>query len=179
MKRILKWAGAGLAISILVGGLAWAVRAGKEGSKLDREMATIRAGRYATSRAELEGPAPSDSENAAPHYEAALAKIVEYKGVDVPDALKRGLKALSPEARANVLGWLARNAEAIEGLHRAASFPRCRYSPDRAVKYWRGVELLRMKAQADLDAGRTTAAAETLRDLVALGESFRESPSLL
>lgn len=157
--------------------------------RLSASLASARQSGFATSLAELAPPPLPPERNAAVQYEAAFALHPDPRGEDavLRRALDSGFAAVLGDDEKHVLEILEKSSALYDRLRAARVTGSCRYdrsytgplfnaAPSQAVSALRTAPLLKLKAQREIGAGRSEAARETVRDLFALANSFRDEP---
>ena len=169
-------------------------------NRVKERLDAIRAAGLPTTMAELDAWYPSvpDGENAGPIYEEAFLQLVTVEPEDDLYALLPyvGVGPL-PDPReppdeatlSATAGHLKMNERALQLLHEAAAFDRCRYDVDLSVEAFtdavdtgRATEtarLLQLEAVHHAARGDTDAAVGSVLSLLKLGRSFEPAPEIL
>lgn len=143
---------------------------------------------FAASFQEMAPPPVPDDENAAPLCLEAFARWVT-PDPEVEEIEEQPLDSLSPGQRTAVESAVARNRGTFELLRRARSRPRCRFERDyeygqvfRSLDWGRAIGVGRWigrKAELEAAHGDSAEARESIRDLLALAEGFRDEPFVM
>jgi hypothetical protein len=134
----------------------------------------------------MSAPAVPPAENGAPYYSAAFALFVDAEDDDLD---WKPVKDGTPEVRARLKAWIARNREALEMLARARQRPRCRFDHDyrqgfqmllpELAPMMKVSRLLQMRAELQAIEGDGAGARETVRSSFALADCGKDEPLLI
>jgi hypothetical protein len=160
--------------------------------RLSSALASAREAGLATSLAELAPPPLPAERNAASHFEAAFALHPDPEGKDdiLGRALDHGFDAVLGNDEKHVLGILGKSSALFEKLRVGRALGACRYDrpyagpafnpvSSQAAPAIRTARYLGLQAQAEAATGRGDAARESVRDLLALADSFRDEPLMI
>ena len=138
---------------------------------------------------------PPGSENAAGLYEAAFKKmrLTFHTGADKPpielveEATRKPGSRIPGDLRAALRDHMAKNAEALRLLHRAAAVETCQFEldfsegllhdDDHVGGMLRAARLLTLEAVCQLDDGQLTEAAHSLAAALRVGRALGREPT--
>ncbi|HLF94470.1 MAG TPA: hypothetical protein VJB14_13490 [Planctomycetota bacterium] len=191
IPRPLKWAIGIVGIPVALLGIAWIVLYAVASSRLTDALATLRSTGHATSLAELAPPHVPADRNGAPHFLAAFALHPDPEGDDpvLERAVDEGFAALGPKEKDHVRGLLEKSTPLFEKVRAGRARGACRYdldySPGLAMDRpdfkgaIRTAKFLRLRAESEVYSGRCAEARETVRDILALADSYRLEPLMI
>jgi hypothetical protein len=170
---------------------AWLVFYAVGSWRLAEALSAARQAGHATTLAELAPPPLPAERNAAVHFQAAFA-LHPDAGEGEP-ALARGIevgfKGLSEAERKTALELLKGATGMFQRIRAGRALGSCRYDRDYTRLYdrslpWvrdsiRAARLLKLRAESEIAAGRGEEARETVRDLLALADSYRSEPIMI
>jgi hypothetical protein len=181
-----------LVLLLLLGVVAWTVGNVVATSRFEGALRGLQEAGYPTSLIGMAPASPPPGEDAAPYYTAALALHVKPpEDSDVewdPEPLGK-IVDMTPEQRTKLKTWVAANQESFDMLARARGRSRCRYEHDFAQGYSMLLpevqhllalsRTLRVRAVLQSLDGDVAGAQDSVRSILALGESLREEPVLI
>ena len=147
---------------------------------------------YPTSTIEIAPSSPPPGEDAAPYYTAALS--LHVKPPEDPDVEWEAeppgkIAEMTPEQRSKLKTWVAANQESFDMIARARKRSRCHYEHDFTQGYSMLLpevcniialsRTLRVRAVLQAIDGDIAGAQDSVRSILALGESVREEPVLV
>jgi hypothetical protein len=181
-----------LVLLLLLGVVAWTVGNMVGTSHFEAALRNLEAKGYPTSLSGLAPASPPPGEDAGPYYTAALAlhvKSPEDPDVEWDPEPADKIAEMTPEQREKLKAWVAANQESFDMLARARLRPRCRYEHDFAQGYSMLLpevtniivlsRTLRVRAVLQSLDGDVAGAQDSVRSILALGESVREEPVLV
>ena len=181
-----------LLVLLVLAVVAWTVANVVATCRFEAALRRLQEGRYPTSLVGMASAQPAPGEDAAPYYTAALAlhvKPPEDPDVEWEPEPPGMIADMTPEQRAKLKTWMAANQEAFDMLTRARTRPRCRYAHDFTQGYSMLLpevtsilglsRALQVRAVLQSLDGEVAGAQESVRSILALGESVREEPILV
>jgi hypothetical protein len=160
--------------------------------QLHREYAAIRKAGYPATLKELEAwyYAKPIAENAADVYQEAFSKFVSTeKAEGVPEPLGYGYYPdITPDLKAQIAQYAAKNAETLKLLHQATTIPECRFpfrknpslngERDERGIGWQGASLLHLEIVLAAEDGNSDRAYAALDALYRMADSLKSDPFL-
>ncbi len=170
---------------------AWLAADALAASRLSAALASARAEGRATSLAEMAPPPLPLDRNAAASFRAAFDLHPDPRGEDplLARAAEAGFRAVSGEEERRLVRILEGSSELFARVREGRARGACRYDRDHARPYSRDfpeaapalrtAALLKLKTEWEACSGRHAEARESVRDLAALAESFKDEPIAL
>jgi hypothetical protein len=176
--------GKGLLLFVLIPWAAWAAADEIADYRLTRALEELQADGFATCIGELLPPEIPPEENAARFYSAAFAA---FDIIDRPCLISAdAFSSTTADEKAELLNAIDQSADVVGLLRRARSLRKCRFDRDyrkelsipipECASAMHLSRLLILRAQTQAEAGRQEDARESVRDLLALAECFRDEP---
>jgi hypothetical protein len=181
-----------LLLLLLAAVAAWTLGNVIATSRLEAAVRGLQEAGYPTSAVEMAPPSPPPGEDAAPYFTAALSLYV--KPPEDPDVEWEAeppdkIAEMTPEQRSKLKTWIVANQESFDMIARARKRPRCRFEHDFTQGYSMLLpevsniialsRILRVRAVLLSLDGDSAGAQDSLRSILALGESVREEPVLV
>lgn len=185
-RKIVLWILVSVPIALV---LAWWTWDRLGAATLSRKISQLEAAGFKTSLAALESPPVAVSDNAAPFYERAFARLTKPENEKSLRQIRQGgLSSVSAEERAGLEAWITENKDVFRLLEEAQSRPSCRFelNPNRLVlarlpesfKAFELADFLGSWAQFEASLGRHPSARQAVAHILRLSDALGTVPLL-